>query len=274
MSLGATTEPAQDSRPKLVPSVVEGRVVDDSGEGVPNVDLMLTDTAHLSGYVDPQGCGTYHPQEHVTSGPDGRFHAQLPFTPTEASVEFTPEDFASRPEWIPVAPGQEVKVTVRRIHWRTYEGQVVDDQGAPLAQVRIEPGGSTNDTGHFQLKLDPERQPGSFRFRKMGFKPLVLPGEPPERVMLRERRTFVTVKLVDAKTKQPVGGLNRISAYHGEELLSFCTAGDMATTHEAAEGQCVLDADPGLVQLRLEQKPVRTLKVSTAPQEVTIPVKP
>ena len=41
-----------------VPSVVEGRVVDGSGEGLAQVTLTLTDTTRLSGHVDSAGCGT------------------------------------------------------------------------------------------------------------------------------------------------------------------------------------------------------------------------
>ncbi|WP_257449217.1 carboxypeptidase-like regulatory domain-containing protein [Archangium lipolyticum] len=249
-------------------------MVDDSGEGVAHVSLTLTDTTRLSGHVDKNGCGTYHPQESVWTGPDGRFRAELPFTPNEVSVSQAPDDFDPPRNRLPVMPGEEMTVTLRRIAWLVYEGQVVDAQGVPLAQVRIEPGESTDDSGHFKFKLRPEVPPEQFRFRKMGFKPVFVPAGETAKVVLRERRTLVKVKLLDEKTKQPAGGLYRVAAYRGGERLSFCTAGDVEVTHEPAVGECTLDAEPGPVELRVEGKPVRRLEVAVAPQEVSLEVAP
>jgi hypothetical protein len=257
-----------------VPSVVEGRVVDEAGTGIKDVGLWLVDTTRFSGYVDPNGCGTYHPQETVWTGPDGRFRAELPFTPTEVSVSQAPEDFEGPSDPQLVISGKEIGVTLKRIHWIFYEGQVVDEQGAPLAQVRIDPHARTDDAGRFQIKLHPRSPPETFRFRKIGFKPIVVPAGELAKVVLRERRTLVKVKLLDTKTKKPVEELYRISAYRGDELLSYCSAGTVTLTHEPTDGECTLDADPGKVELRVEGGPIRKIKVTAAPQEVTLEVKP
>ncbi|MFY0567331.1 hypothetical protein ACN28E_26375 [Archangium lansingense] len=252
--------------------VVEGRVVDEAGEGIAQVTLRLTDTTRLSGYVDSAGCGTYHPMELVWTEADGRFRAELPFTPNEVEVSQVPEDFYTPTEPLPVTPGQEVVVRLRRIPWLIYEGQVVDEQGAPLVQVDIEPGGRTDDTGRFKFKLRPEVPHERFRFRKMGFKPLFVPEGETAKVVLRERRALVKVKLLDKKTKQPVGGLYRVAAYLGGERLSFCSAGDVEVTHEPAVGECTLDVEPGLVELHVDGKPVSNLKMASAPREVSLEV--
>lgn len=257
-----------------VPSVVEGRVVDGSGEGVAQVALTLTDTSRLSGHVDSAGCGTYHPQEDVWTGADGRFRAELPFTPNTLAVSQAPEDFDPPSAPLPVTPGQAVTVTLRRIAWIVYEGQVVDAQDAPLAGVDIAPGGRTGDSGHFQFKLRPEVPRERFRFRKLGFKPVFVPVGEMAKVVLRERRTLVKVKLLDKKTKQPARGLYRVAAYLGGERLSFCSAGDVEVTHEPAVGECTLDAEPGTVELRVDGAPVRSLEVAHTPREVTLELGP
>jgi hypothetical protein len=256
------------------PSVVVGRVVDDSGEGVASVQLTLSDTTRFTGYVDSHGCGTYHPQGSAETGPDGRFRVELPFTPNMVSISQAPKDFDASSSWLRVTPGEEVSLTVQRIHWLVYEGQVVDETGAPLAQVHVDQGESTDAGGHFQLKVRADSAHDQFRFRKMGFKPIFVPEGELAKVTLRERRTLVTVKLLDKTTKEPAGSLFRVSAHRGSERLSFCTAGDMAMTHEPVGGQCVLDAEPGQVELRVEDKPVRMIEVTAAPQEVTLEVSP
>jgi len=258
-----------------VPSVVAGRVVDESGKGMENVGLAFTDTTRFSGYVDSNGCGTYHPRETVWTGPEGRFRAELPFTPVEVEVAEAPEDFAGPREPQLVILGKEVEVTLKRIHWIFYEGQVLDEQGAPLPQVRIDPYARTDDAGRFKLKLHPDSPPEKFRFRKIGFKPILVPAGELAKVVLRERRTMVTVKLLDVKTKQPSGDTYRINAYRGDELLSYCSAGDVTLTHEPTAAECTLDADPGKVELRVEGAPVRKIiKVDAAPQVVTLEVPP
>jgi hypothetical protein len=258
-----------------VPSVVEGRVVDEDGKGLENVGVHFIDTSRLSGYVDSNGCGTYHPQETIWTGPEGRFREQLKFTPVEWEVTDVPQDFEGPREPQLVIVGKEVLVTLKRIQWIFHEGQVVDEKGAPVPQVRIDQYASTDDTGHFQLKLHPRSPPEKFRIRKIGFKPIFVSTGELAKVVLRERRTLVTLKLVEVKTKQPMESTYRISAYRGDELLSYCSAGDVTLTHEPAVGECTLDVDPGKVELRVEGVPVRkTLKVDASPQVVTLEVPP
>jgi hypothetical protein len=255
------------------PSVIEGRVVDGEGVGVENMELRLMDTTRLSGYVDSQGCGTYHPMKTVYSGMNGRFREELPFTPNTVEVDYGPEGFALPQGTLPVTAGQPLEVKVRRIAWVTYEGQVVDDQGTPLAGVSLDLGGKTDETGHFKLRLDPEEDHEQLRLRKIGFKPVVVPLEETVRVVLRERRALLTVKLVDKGTRQPVvERMYRVEAYQGAERLSYCTAGDMTLTHEPAEGECTLDADPGQIELMIDRKVVHKVKVTGAPQTLTFEV--
>ena len=250
-------------------------MVDGAGSGVGGVTLTLTDTTRNSGYVDSQGCGTYHPMETVYSDSGGRFRAELTFTPNIVTVDHAPEDFDWPRGDLPVPAGQPLEVTLRRIAWLTYEGQVVDAQGAPLAGVNITPGGKTDETGHFKLRLDPEDKHQELRFRKIGFTPLMVPREKTAWVVLREQRALLTVKLVDKATKQPaVARLYRVEAYRGTERLSYCTAGDPKLTHESAAGECTLDAEPGELELRLEGKPVRKLQVTGAPRTLTFEVTP
>jgi hypothetical protein len=266
---------AADHRSPPVPSVVEGRVVDQAGVGVEGMTLGLMDTTRLSGHVDSQGCGTYHPSEVVYTDSNGRFRAELSFTPNVVEVEHGPEDFDWPRGDLPVTAGQPIEVKVRRIAWVTYEGQVVDAQGAPVAGVNIETGARTDETGHFKLKLDPERKYEQLRFRKIGFKPVMVPLEKTAWVQLRERRALITVKLVEKGTQQPaVQRLYRVEAYRGTERLSYCTAGEAKLTHEPAEGECTLDAEPGEIELKIDLKVVRKLKVKDAPLTLTFEVTP
>ncbi len=266
---------ASDARSPPVPSVVEGRVVDEAGVGVEGMTLGLMDTTRLSGHVDIRGCGTYHPQETVYTDSSGRFRAELSFTPNVVEVEHGPSDFDWPSGDQPVTAGQPIEVKVRRIAWVTYEGQVVDDQGTPLAGVNIETGAKTDETGHFKFRLDPEDKYEQLRFRKMGFKPIVVPLAKTAWVQLRERRALITVKLVEKGTQKPAAQrLYSVEAYRGTERLSYCMAGDATLTHEPAEGECTLDAEPGQIELRVERKVVRKLRVTDAPQTLTFEVTP
>lgn len=271
-TLGASQRAvASDPHRPGVPSVIEGRVVDGAGVGVEHVSLTLMDTTRLSGHVDSRGCGTYHPMETVYSDAQGRFRAELSFTPNIMEVQHGPEDFDWPRGELPVTAGRPIEVTVRRIAWVTHEGRVVDDQGTPLAGVNVSSGGKTDETGHFKLRLDPERAPLELRFRKMGFNPIVVPIAETARVVLRERRTLVTVKLVDKATKQPaLARLYRVEVLRGTERISYCTAGDTKLTHEPAEGECTLDVEPGDVDLSIDGKVVRTLKITRAPLTLTL----
>lgn len=255
--------------------MIEGRVVDDAGVGVEHVTLRLTDTTRLSGHVDSQGCGTYHPMETVYTDANGRFRAELSFTPNIATVEHAQEDFDWPEDDLPVTVGQPLEVKVRRIAWVTHEGQVVDDQEAPVAGVSIETGAKTDEAGRFKLKLDPERKYEQLRFRKIGFKPVMVPLAKTAWVQLRERRALITVKLVEKGTQQPaVQRLYRVEAYRGTERISYCTAGDVTVTHESAAGECTLDADPGRLELQVDRKVMRKLRVTDAPQTLTFEVAP
>ncbi|HEX8700199.1 MAG TPA: hypothetical protein VF815_15240 [Myxococcaceae bacterium] len=266
---------ASDAHAPPVPSVVEGRVVDEAGVGVAGMTLGLMDTTRLSGHVDSQGCGTYHPSEVAYTDSNGRFRAELSFTPNVLEVHHGPEDFDWPRDNLPVTAGQPIEVKVRRIAWVTYEGQVVDEQGAPVAGANIETGAKTDETGHFKLKLDPEDKYEQLRFRKIGFKPVMVPLAKTAWVQLRERRTLITVKLVDTGTKQPaVQRLYRVEAYRGNERISYCTAGDPKLTHEPAEGECTLDAEPGQLELKVDLKVVRKLRITNAPQTLTFEVPP
>ncbi|MBE2249118.1 MAG: carboxypeptidase regulatory-like domain-containing protein [Myxococcus sp.] len=260
------------------PTVVTGRVTDETGRGLVAVSVTLIDGSKRSGYVDPHGCGTYYAQETVLTGADGRFTATLPFLPTRARVE--PLQWVRFPEDpVVVRPGEPLRLVGQSIPHRVVTGVVVDDAGAPVVGARVVGSSASTTTdavGRFAFEL-PEPASGEFRVRRMGFRPVVLSAAALDRVVLQERRPLVTVTVVDAATKQPVTQLTSVSLWQGAERLSFCSAGRADETHEATNGACTLDAEPGAVTLKVDDQPVRSVRVTKAPQQaltVTVTLAP
>lgn len=254
------------------PTVVTGRVVDDTGAGVPDVMVTLTDTTRLSGYVDARGCATYHPQYDLVTDAQGRFSATLPFRPNTARVDN--QRWLRFPIEVAIDASRPITITGAVTPHRTWTGRVVDEEGKPVAEARVgPPNGSftrTDAEGRYTLELE-DPPPDEFRVRRMGFKPLVIPSKGAATVVLKERRALLTVTVLEASTNQPVSSaLVQVAAFIGDERQSFCTAGRPDETHEAAAGTCVLDSDAGEVTLRLDGVPTRTLRVTTAPQAVTV----
>lgn len=252
-----------------VPSTVSGHVVDQNGAPVAGYDLMFSDTHRLTGQVIA-GCATFHPQQHVTTGADGSFDAGLPFTPNEVFLDDAPHGYEPRTPPEPLDPSKPIELRVYRVPRAIVNGSVVDPQGAPVAGASL--GGNygsalSDDAGHFTLETRTDK-PASVRIRKMGFKPLDVPPDALEHVVLKVRRTLLTVKVLDPKTKQPVHGL-RVSAFAGDDLVSYCTAGDVDFSHEPNPGECTLDADPGSIELRAGATR-RKLKVAGDRQSVTL----
>lgn len=252
-----------------VPSTVSGHVVDQNGAPVAGYELTFSDTRRFTGQVIA-GCGTYHPQEHVTTNADGSFDAGLRFTPNSVSLNEAPDGYEPRTRPEPLDPSKPIELRVYKVPFVTVNGTVVDAQGAPVAGASL--GGNygevvSDDAGRFKLETRTDK-PAPVRVRKMGFKPLDVPPASLEHVVLKIRRTLLTVKVLDPKTKQPVHGL-RVSAFAGNDLVSYCTAGDVDFTHEPNAGECTLDADPGSIELRAGATR-RKLKVAGNRQPVTL----
>lgn len=252
---------------------VEGRVTDEHGAGLAGVDVTFTDTLHRSGYVDPQGCGTYYPQERLRTDDEGRFSARLPFQPTEvvASGQLPWLRFSREP-WR-VTPGALIELEATSIPHHEVHGLVVDESGQPIAGALIElPQVRTDAQGRFSAEV-PDSAGDETRVRRMGFRPLVVPMTALERVVL-PRRSLVTVTLLDEPGGAPVSGLRQVSLWREGERQSFCTAGEARLTHEPNEGECTLDAEPGTVELRVDGVPLKTLSVTAAPQAVQLRLAP
>lgn len=255
-----------------VTTPVTGRVVDDTGAGVPDVMVTLTDTTRLSGFVDARGCATYHPQYDLVTDAEGRFSATLPFRPSTARVDS--QRWLRFPIEVAIDPSRPITITGRVTPHHTWTGRVVDADGKPVPEARVGPAnGSSTRTdadGRYTLELD-DPPPDELRVRRMGFKPLVVPSKAAATVVLKERRALLTVTVLEPATKQPVSSaLVQVAAFIGDERQSFCTAGRPDETHEAAAGTCVLDSDAGEVTLRIDGVPTRTLRVTTAPLAVTV----
>ncbi|MBM4781332.1 MAG: hypothetical protein GQE15_26910 [Archangiaceae bacterium] len=269
----AVAQPRRQADPDGgVPTSVTGRVVDETGAGVANVVVTLTDTTRLSGYVDALGCGTYYRQHDAVTDADGRFSAALSFRPNRAVVE--KRGWLRFPSEIAIDARRPILITASVTPHRTWTGTVVDAEGKPVAQARVGPlNGSftrTDAEGRYTLEIE-DPQPAEFRVRRIGFKPLMVPTKEADTVVLKERRALLTVTVLDPATKQPVSSpFVQVAAFIGAERQGFCTAGRPEETSEPTMGTCVLDADPGLVTLRIDNVEVQTVRVTTAPQALTV----
>lgn len=259
-----------------VPTAVTGRVVDEKGVGVADVFVTLTDTTRLSGYVDARGCGTYYRQHDVVTDAEGRFSAALSFRPNRARVES--QGWVRFPPDVAIDASRPITITGRTTPHRTWAGVVVDAEGKPVADARVGPPNGmftrTDADGRYSLDLE-DPPPDEFRVRRIGFKPLVVSPAAAAKVVLKERRTLLTVTVLDAATRQPVTTpFVQVTAFLGGERQSFCTAGRPEETHEPSVGACVLDTDPGTVTLRIGAVDVATVRVTGAAQPVTVTAPP
>lgn len=254
-------------------AVVEGRVEDDQGQGVEGVALWFVDTTRVRPVPFDTKCGTYHPQETLFSGADGRFSATLDFQPNRVSVESTGpwlKRLSYEPQ--PVTPGAPVVVRLQRISHRTVIGDVVDVAGAPVSGARVSPlsgsgsDASTGDDGRFEIEA--EEPTPNFRVRRMGFRPVVLEASQLSRVTL-EPRPVVTVTVLEPASGKPVTRLVRVSLHQGGALVSYCTAGWADQTHEPTDGACSLDAELGVVELRVEGEAVGSFRLTTQAHALT-----
>lgn len=252
---------------------VEGRVVNDRGDGLAGVHLRLIDTTRLSGHVDQHGCGTYYPERSVETDATGRFSASLPFQPTAVVAWGSTPWHHFSDSLHDVVRGAPILLTVPFVPHHEVHGLVVDEAGQPVPEARIEAAGvRTGADGRFTAEV-PDDGPSETRVRRMGYRPLVVPFSEADRIVL-QRRPMVTVTLVSTDSGEPLLELRRVSLWKGDESLSFCTAGDPATTHEPAPGECSLDAEPGAIELRIDDVPVQRLRVTAAPQSVRVKVAP
>lgn len=260
-----------------VPTSVTGRVVDETGAGVPDVFVTLMDTTRLSGHVDARGCGTYYRQHDLVTDAEGRFSAALSFRPNRAIVE--KHGWVQFPADITVDATRPITIVGRTTPHRTWSGTVVDAEGRPVADARVGPTNGmftrTDAAGRYSLDLE-EPAPTEFRVRRIGFKPLIVVApKAAATVVLAERRALLTITVLDPTTKQPVSSpFIQVTAFVGQERQSFCTAGRPEETHEPALGTCVLDSDPGLVTLRIDNVEVQTLRVTGAAQTLTVTARP
>lgn len=272
------------ARPPAAPApavtvTVEGRVEDDQGRGLPDVWVRLFDTTRLSGHVDNRGCGTYHPQASLHTGPDGRFSGALPFQPNEASVSGNGQWLEFPHEALPVTPGASLVVKVRAIPHTTRSGEVVDADGRPVSKARITPqsgayyGVVTGEDGRFQLEVA-EPPPDSYRVRRMGFRPLLVTADALQHVVLRQRRPIAKVTVLEPSTHEPVTRLVKVAFWQAGERLSFCTAGSPGETGEPETGVCWLDAEPGLVEVRLDGTTVKQVTVGGADLSLALTAPP
>lgn len=274
LAAACNTPPATPSGKAATDVFVEGRVVDDHGVGVANVSVRLVDTTRLSGHVDKRGCGTHHPQTTLMTDEAGRFSGTIAFQPTTAQVD-------DRVEWLElprvpqrVVPGAPIVLMGRSIPHRYVEGVVVDPEGQPVKDARIQPGGGmwirTGADGSFTLELAVEHGPSTVRVRRMGFRPVEVPVDELARVVLA-RRPMITVTVLDPATNEPTAIDSVVSLWQRGERLSFCTAGLPEVTHEPTRGTCALDAEPGTVELRVDDKALSMIQVTEgAAQAVTV----
>lgn len=273
IAITAAAQPRREADPDGgVPTSLTGRVVDETGAGVADVVVTLMDTTRLSGHVDARGCGTYYRQHTAVTDADGRFSASLSFRPNRAMVES--RGWVRFPSDLAIDVTKPITITGRTTPHRTWDGTVVDAEGKPVAEAHVGPPNGmftrTDADGRYSLDLE-DPAPDEFRIRRIGFKPLLVAPKSGATIVLKERRTLLTVTVLDPATKQPVTSpFVQVTAFLGGERQSFCTAGRPEETHEPTMGACVLDSDPGLVTLRIENVDVKTLRVAGAPQAVTV----
>lgn len=247
-----------------VPCTITGRVHDGEGNPVPAAQLRFVDTTGTTSthFV-------MHPRTKQISADDaGVFSVSLPFTPNRATVSGG-HDYRNL-DWtdVPSPDAGPMEFVLPKILWANIEAHVTDETGAPLEEVHVGPAQyTTNDAGFVQFELLPEAVPTSFRIRKMGFKPVNLDRSQLGAIVLRDRRTLVSVKLVDASTGAPLKGRQKVTAQLHDELVSFCTT-------DAATSSCTLDADPGTTDLELlvGKRSVKSVAVGSTTLEVVLNV--
>jgi hypothetical protein len=247
-----------------VPCTITGRVHDGEGNPVPAAQLRFVDTTGTTSthFV-------MHPRTKQISADDaGVFSVSLPFTPNRATVsgghDYRQLDWTS----VPSPDAGAMEFVLPKIAWAHIEAHVTDEAGVPLEEVHVGPGqDTTNDAGWVRFELLPEDVPTSFRVRKMGFKPVNLERSQLGAIVLRDRRTLVSVKLVDASTGAPLKGRKKVTAQLHDDLVSFCTT-------DAATSSCTLDADPGTADLELlvGKRAVKSVAVGNTALEVVLNV--
>ncbi len=231
-------------------------MVADDGAPIANAEVRVMDMTRLSGFVDRGGCGTHYPEVSATTDADGRFSVTAPFAPSHVLVSVN--DPWARPSQEPQRVGSgDLTVTVPRQPHRAVSGLIEDASGAPVAGASVMAlgplgvGTRSDERGHFAFEVA-EPPPAEFRVRRMGFRPQVVALADLPRVVLASPRPLITVTVIDEHTHQPFSDIVKVSAFQGQERLSFCSAGAPSMTHEPAVGACTLDAEPGDLELRLE----------------------
>lgn len=252
---------------------VQGRVVDQDGLGLAGVFVTLIDAKRLTGHFDARGCGTFHPQQRVESDAAGRFSAVLTFQPTRVVVSGQLSWVELPSAMLPVTAGEPIVITARSIRHRTLSGQVVDAEGRPVAGVRVLADGpsssvKSDEQGRFELETE-DPPPARFRARRMGYRPAVVESVNELQRLVLDRRPMVTVNVREPSGEPVMRGVV-VSLWQNGARLSFCTAGDVALTHEPVTGTCALDAERGTVELQLDYKAVATLTVNEAQLSVTV----
>lgn len=268
---GARVAPPTESPVSRV--LVEGRVEDENGRGVPGVFLNLYDTSRLSGHVDRRGCGTY-PQVSAQTDATGRFSVTATFHPNGVQVSSNQPWLELPRGMVDVTPGAPIVVRVHTVPHVTLRGLVVDGEGAPVKGATVQPmqpgmGARTDEAGRFELEVA-EPPPETFRVRRMGYRPVVVGTVGLDRVVLASRRQMLTVTVLEPGSRAPVSRLVRVEAWQGGERLSFCTAGDTTYTGEPTVGACSLDAEPGAVDVRVEGGAVAQVTVGEGPLALSV----
>jgi len=112
------------------------------------------------------------------------------------------------------------------------------------------------------------------RFRKIGFKPVVVSLEKTVRVGGATGAAVSDHGEAGGQGNAATGGATTLPGrgLPGPGAAQLLHGGDPNVTHEPAEGECTLDADPGRIELQVDRKVVRKLKVTDAPQTLTFEV--
>ncbi|MFT3840331.1 MAG: hypothetical protein QM723_25305 [Myxococcaceae bacterium] len=138
---------------------------------------------------------------------------------------------------------------------------VVDAAGAPLQDVELgtnDDRATTGADGRFHLRLRRDHD-CTLRASKLGFRPVIV--DDPRgltKLVLAGKRTLITVKVIDPKTKEPVRHAN-VAIWRGNEKVSSCSAA----------GECTLDAEPGELELQVYDSR-RPIKVGDTALSVTV----